>query len=117
MRTIQEIAKERFVYHEQLKIKSQKPISKIHRFSIFKLKILKRLYDDQYGEINFLIQDIDSPKEKCILYAILFQPNTINYIKYWRSVEMDNEMGNLIVNAFINGYLKENYRMKLYECF
>ena len=113
MRSIQEITKERFVYHEQLKIKSQKPIFKVHRFSIFKLKILKRLYDDHYGEINFLIQDVHSPKEKCILYAILYQPNTINYIKYWRSVEMDNEMGEIIIKAFINGYLKENYRLRL----
>lgn len=112
MKLISEIARERLVYHERIDLVKSKPIFKIHRFSVYKLKIIKRLYSADIGEINFLIQDDRKPAEKCIVYAILWEPNTIHQIKYWRAAVMDQELGWFVMKAFINGYLIEKYNVE-----
>lgn len=107
MKSITEITRERLIYHERFDLQKSKPIFKVHRFSVYKLKIIKRLYSSDYGELNFLIQDDQNPAEKCIVYAILLQPNTIHELKYWRSIPIDQELAGYVVKAFIMGYLKK----------
>lgn len=109
MKSITEITRERLIYHERFDLQKSKPIFTVHRFSIHKLKIIKRLYSADIGEINFLIQDDRMPKEKCIVYAVLLQPNTIHELKYWRATPMDRELAGYIVKAFIQGYLMKRY--------
>ena len=111
MKSIVELTQERLIYYDRFNLSKNKPILTIHRFSVYKLRIIQRLYSSDYGEINFLIQDDKSPGEKCILYAILWQPNTISDIKYWREIGMDKELAGYVVNAFIDGYLKGNYKL------
>lgn len=111
MKSIVELTQERLVYYDRFNLTKNKPIIIIHRFSVYKLRIIQRLYSSDYGEINFLIQDDKSPSEKCILYAILLQPNTISEIKYWRAIGMDKELAGYVVNAFIERYIKGNYSL------
>jgi hypothetical protein len=112
MKSIAEIAKERLVYYERFDLQKSKPELTIHRFSVYKLRIIKRLYSSDYGELNFLIQDDQNPAEKCIVYAILWKPNIIHEIKYWRAIEMDKELAGYIVKAFILGHLFKKYILK-----
>lgn len=112
MKTIQEIAKERLVYHERLNLQKNKPIYTVHRFSVYKLRIIKRLYSSDYGELNFLLQDDQNPVEKCIVYALMWKPNKLNQIKYWRATMMDLELAGYIVNAFIHDYLMKRYTIQ-----
>jgi len=109
MKSITEIARERLVYHERFNLPKNKPIYTVHRFSVYKLKIIKRLYSADIGEINLLIQDDRLQKEKCIVYAILLTPNTVHEIKYWRAIVMDKELAGYVVKAFIQTYLIEKY--------
>ncbi len=108
MKSITEITRERLIYHERFDLQKSKPIFSVHRFSVYKLKIIKRLYSSDYGELNFLIQDDQMQREKCIVYAILLQPNIIHELKYWRATPMDRELAGYIVKAFIQGYLKKS---------
>jgi len=109
MKSITELTRERLVYHGRFNSQKSEPIVRIHRFSVYKLRILKRLYTSTYGELNFLIQDDQKPAEKCIVYAILYKPNIVHEIKYWRVVALDKELAGYIVKAFIRGYLAEVY--------
>ncbi len=111
MKSIIELAKERLVYHERFDLQKSKPIFTVHRFSVYKLRIIKRLYSSDYGELNFLIQNDYNPAEKCVVYAILWEPNTIHEIKYWRAAIMDQELGTYVMKAFINTYLMEKYNV------
>src|SRR5688572_6544599 len=111
MKSITEITRERLVYHERFDLHKSEPIFTVHRFSVYKLKIIKRLYSKDIGEINFLIQDDRKPNEKCIVYAILLKPNTINELKYWRAAVMDRELAGYIVKAFIQGFLMRKYEV------
>ena len=113
MKSISEIARERLVYHERFDLQKNKPIFTIHRFSVYKLKIIKRLYSSDYGELNFLIQDDQNPAEKCIVYAILWKPNTIHEIKYWRAIKMDIELAGYVVKAFTTEFLMKLYNIEL----
>ncbi len=112
MKSIAEIAKERLVYYERFDLQKSKPVLTIHRFSVYKLRIIKRLYSSDYGELNFLIQDDQNPAEKCIVYVILWKPNIIHEIKYWRTIEMDKELAGYIVKEFIKGHLFKKYILK-----
>jgi hypothetical protein len=105
MKSITEIKRERIVYHGRLNLLNSAPVYKIHRFSVYKLKIIERLYSSDYGELNFLIQDDQKPAEKCIVYAIMWKPNVIHEIKYWRATAMDQELTSYVVSAFIQEYL------------
>ncbi len=109
MKSITEIKRERLVYHGRFNLQSSVPIIKIHRFSVYRLKIIERLYSSDYGELNFLIQDDQKPAEKCIVYAIMWKPNTIHALKYWRAIEMDKELAMYVVKALEKGYLTEQY--------
>ena len=111
MKLITEIARERLVYHERFDIQKSKPIFTVHRFSIYKLKIIKRLYSSDYGELNFLIQDDQLEMEKCFIYALVMTPNVIHEIKYWRAKEMDKELTGYIIKAFVQGYLYTKYKL------
>lgn len=113
MKSITEITRDRLIYHERFDLQKSKPIFKVHRFSVYKLKIIKRLYSSDYGELNFLIQDDQNPAEKCIVYAILWKPNTIHEIKYWRTTAVDKELAGYILKAFIQGYLIEKYELNV----
>lgn len=106
MKSITEITRERLVYHERLDSQKNKPIFTVHRFSVYKLRILKRLYSTDYGELNYLIQDDLKLGEKCIVYAILWKPGTIHEIKYWRANKMDKELAGYVVKSFMQKYLK-----------
>lgn len=109
MKSITEINRERLIYHERFDLQKSKPIFTIHRFSVYKLKIIKRLYSSDYGELNFLIQDDRKPAEKCIVYAILYKPNIIHELKYWRAVVFDKELAEYVIKGFIQSYLKKKY--------
>lgn len=109
MTSITEITRERLVYHERFDLQKNKPISTVHRFSVYKLRILKRLYSTDYGELNFLIQDDRNPAEKCVVYAILREPYAIQELKYWRTVEIDKELARYIVKGFVQKYLMGKY--------
>jgi hypothetical protein len=109
MKSITEINRERLIYHERFDLQKSKPIFTIHRFSVYKLKIIKRLYSTDYGELNFLIQDDKKPVEKCIVYVILMTPNTIHELKYWRSIVMDSELAEYVIKALTNLYLSKKY--------
>ncbi len=109
MEPISEIARERLIYHNKVNLQQEKPIFVVHRFSVYKLKIIKRLYGDDYGELNYLIQDNSASNENCILYVLLWKPNTICKLKFWRSVCMDKELTQYVVQAFLQNYLVKMY--------
>ena len=113
MKSISEITRERLIYHERFDLQKSKPIFAVHRFSVYKLKIIKRLYSSDYGELNYLIQDDLKPVEKCIVYAILWKPNTIREIKYWRATAMDKELNYYILRAFFQLYLSKNFDISI----
>ncbi len=112
MKSITELKRARLVYHGRFNLLNSAPIHKIHRFSVYKLKIIERLYSSDYGELNFLIQDDQKPAEKCIVYAIMWKPNNIHELKYWRASIMDQELGSYVMKAFINSYLMEKYSVE-----
>lgn len=109
MKSIIEITRERLIYHERFDLQKNKPIFTVHRFSVYKLRILKRLYSTDYGELNFLIQDDQNPAEKCVVYAILYKPNIIHEIKYWRAAIMDKELAGYVIKEFTKNYLSLNF--------
>lgn len=109
MKSITELERERLVYHNRYNAQNNPPIYRIHRFSVFKLKIIKRLYSQDYGETNFLILDEQNPVEKCIVYAIFIKPNVLHKIKYWRAVNMDKELTGYLISGFMQNYLKSKY--------
>ena len=109
MQLSKEIKNERHIYYDRLSLSGAHPVYKVHRFTVFKLKIIKRLYSENYGEVNFLIQSNDNEKEKCIVYVLFEEPGLIHQIKHWRSVIMDKELSGYIIQAFNEGYLKKKF--------
>jgi hypothetical protein len=109
MYPVREIKMERLVWHQKINLEKAKLVFSVHRFSIYKLKITHSLYSREFGELNYLVLDTNCPSEKCLIYVIVLEPESIHKIKYWRATSLDRELAWYVIQAFISGYLENKY--------
>lgn len=93
---------------ENLELDGNLPVYKFHSNEIYKLKVDGQISNTKNGEIAFLAQNSIN-LEKCIIYITMKNAVEIQEIKYWRSINMDNEICSYLVQDFILNYLSEKY--------